>query len=201
MADWLDNLVAWLEVEPTSIYTLINTKTQAPVGVNTTRPEQPAQASLRQGSGTSRWLTGIGKRQPMPTLVREYASTRRLPDWYIHRRQRPLRRVQVVLPRHEALWEMRNWQPQGNRWYGRYQVDGKSWAGYAEKESSRYWAFYILDQPEQLNSHICFVSKGKDGQGRRIHYVHFVPTKPTSLSRGIGGVEYQIGLAIKRNGG
>ena len=102
----------------------------------------------------------------------------------------PKKRIRVEITKPEALWIERGWQRQGNVWRGDYVVGDARWHGHAE-DVGGYFDFYIEDPPHILKQHHCYVRK----RGKT-YFVHFAPARPSSVSVGISGVEYQLARAL-----
>ena len=105
-------------------------------------------------------------------------------------RFRPIKRESLVITRPEALWIDRGWHRDGNEWRGEYSVGDRRWSGFAE-DVSGYYDFYIENPPQAIKDHHCFVRKRANA-----YFVHFEPARPSSLSVGISGVEYQLARAL-----
>ena len=102
----------------------------------------------------------------------------------------PQQRICVDIAKPEALWIERGWHQQGNVWHGEYVVGDARWHGHAE-DVGGYFDFYIEDPPTILKQHHCYVRK----RGKT-YFVHFAPARPSSVSVGISGVEYQLARAL-----
>lgn len=79
------------------------------------------------------------------------------------------------------------WRPAGtNNYIGVYRVGNSTWQGEAFRKGN-YFDFYIIDPPDVIYGHNCFVHKGN---GR--FQVHWHNGNPRTLSEGIMGVEAEI---------
>ncbi len=102
-----------------------------------------------------------------------------------YRRGAPL----VIPDRADPLWKEKGWQRQGNTYYGRYRVNGRSWRGMIQEPYPGGYKAYIWNPPlreleERNHPHRpCFMHP-HDGR----YEVHFAST-PTSLDHVITNIE------------
>ncbi len=73
-----------------------------------------------------------------------------------------------------------------DKYAGFYRVGNSAWRGEALRKRNHF-EFYIIDPPEVLHGHNCFVHKGN---GKFL--VHWHNNHPRTLSEGIMGVEAEI---------